>query len=137
MGKRTPEGIAKDEILAANGCMPVEEVALFNNMAGFVTYGEQDGGKKRGYKVGLTKEGSSDIVAPVTITITPEMVGKRIAVFSVFEVKRPDNPPKPTPGQVKFMDNITARGGIAGVVQRAEDVRRIICTWVSNLQQKP
>jgi hypothetical protein len=132
----TPEGRAKDAILLANGCMPVQRLALYKNFTGFITYGEQTTGKRRGYRVGLTKTGSSDLVGPTTITITPEMVGKQVAVFSVFEVKRPDQPPKPTPDQILFIDNITARGGIAGVVQKPEDVRDIICNWESNLRRK-
>ena len=74
MGKKTPEGINKDAIVLANGDMPIDELALYKNFTGWVQY---EGG--RGYRAGLTKEGSSDLVGPYSLLITPEMVGKTVA----------------------------------------------------------
>lgn len=134
MGRKTPEGKAKDGILLANGCVSVEELMLWNVFNGVITYTDKDGVERR-YKTGAN--GIPDLGAILTMTITPEMVGKTIGVHCEFEVKRPDKPPKPTPEQKTRLKKVTKRGGIAGVVQKPEDVREILCKWVANLHKKP
>lgn len=135
MGKKTPEGIAKDKILEGNGGFAPAILALFVNFTGYVQYEDKDG-NKRGYKAGLTTSGSSDIIAAYSLEITPEMVGKTVLAFGVLEVKREDQPPKPTPGQVAFINKVIARGGFGGVVRNIQEVKEVICRWLNRLKSQ-
>ena len=79
-------------------------VVLFTNPAGcgkingqFVTYG-------------LTP-GSSDLIGWVPVTITPDMVGRQIAVFTGVEVKTLTG--KAQENQKIFRNNVRRAGGIA------------------------
>lgn len=61
---------------------------------------------------------SSDYVGITTITITPEMVGQKIGVFTAFEIKDPEwnenkKLDKREQAQKNFLDWVLARGGIA------------------------
>jgi len=68
--------------------------------------------------------GSSDLIGWRSITITPEMVGQRVAVFTSIEVKS-------TTGRVRqeqqqWLDAVQAAGGIAGVARSVEDAQRLL-----------
>lgn len=71
--------------------------------------------KKRMVKAGLEAPGSSDCVGIVTLTVTPEMIGQRVGLALVAEVKRPDWQ-KPTKDheedQARFIDVVNTFGGI-------------------------
>jgi hypothetical protein len=68
--------------------------------------------------------GSADLVGYTTITVTPDMVGQRIAVFAAVEVKAPTG--RPTPQQTAWLEHVTAAGGRAGIARSVEDAERII-----------
>ena len=68
--------------------------------------------------------GSADLIGYRTITITPDMVGQRIAVFASIEVKTPTG--RPTPQQTAWLEHVTAAGGLAGIARSVEDARRIL-----------
>jgi hypothetical protein len=68
--------------------------------------------------------GSSDLIGPTSIEIMPEMVGRRIAVFTAIEVK--DIKKYPTPEQRRYVNMITELGGIAGVARSVEDAVNIV-----------
>jgi hypothetical protein len=57
-------------------------------------------------------------------TITPEMVGLNVAIFTGIEVKRPNK--KPTEGQQKKINLIRSRGGLAGCARSVEEAQEII-----------
>ena len=68
--------------------------------------------------------GSSDLIGWRTITISPEMVGQRVAVFASIEVKS-------TTGRIRqeqqqWLDAVQAAGGIAGVARSVEDAQRLL-----------
>jgi hypothetical protein len=67
--------------------------------------------------------GSSDLIGWRTVTITPDMVGKQVAVFTSIEVKTPTGRVKPE--QQQWLDAVQAAGGIAGVARSVEDALRI------------
>lgn len=69
-------------------------------------------------------EGSSDLIGWTPVEITPDMVGKTLAVFTAVEVKSPTG--RPTGPQKNFIDQIQKAGGAAGVARSAEDAREII-----------
>lgn len=66
---------------------------------------------------GLCK-GSSDIIGFHSVTVTPEMVGKTVAIFAAVEVKTPTG--KATPEQKNFIAQVNGFGGI-GFVARSEE----------------
>ena len=58
--------------------------------------------------------GSSDLIGWKTITVTPEMIGQKIAVFTAIEVKSKHG--KKTSGkQQNFIDAVRQAGGIAEI----------------------
>lgn len=69
--------------------------------------------------------GSSDLVGPISIEVTPAMVGRRIAVFSAFEVKRPKRS-KRSEGQDRFIEIIQGLGGIADYARSVEEAFEIV-----------
>ena len=72
----------------------------------------------RPIKAGLCP-GSSDLVGFETVTITPDMVGRRIAVFAAWEVK--DGQGRLTSDQARFLAHVQAGGGIAACVRSTDD----------------
>lgn len=72
---------------------------------------------------GLCK-GSSDLIGWTTVVVTPEMVGKPLAVFTAIECKTASG--KPTPEQVNFIERVQEAGGFAGVARSVDDALEII-----------
>ena len=94
------------------------DTRLFRNNTG--TLRDQHG---RPVQFGLCK-GSADLIGYRTITITPDMVGQQVAVFTSIEVKTPAG--RIRPEQQAWMDTVQAAGGIAGVARSVEDALRIV-----------
>jgi hypothetical protein len=67
--------------------------------------------------------GSSDLIGWTPVTVTADMVGKRLAVFTAIEVKTPKG--KIAPHQTNFIDRVKIEGGIAGVARSANDAIQI------------
>lgn len=59
-----------------------------------------------------------------TVDVTPDMVGKRVAIFVGIEVKRPGE--VPDKHQESFLENMRKRGCIAGYADTVEDAGRIL-----------
>jgi hypothetical protein len=62
--------------------------------------------------------GSADLIGWKSITITPDMVGQRIAVFVSLECKTETGKVKPE--QINWLQQVSAAGGIAAVVRDPE-----------------
>jgi hypothetical protein len=77
----------------------------------------------RPVQFGLCK-GSSDLIGLRTVTVTPEMVGQRLAVFAALEVKAPKG--RLTSEQRSFLGMVEEMGGFAGEVRSVEDGRRVL-----------
>jgi len=77
----------------------------------------------RPVQFGLCK-GSADLIGWRTVTITPEMVGQRIAVFTSIEVKTPTG--KVQPEQQQWLEAVQAAGGIAGIARSVEDAKALL-----------
>jgi hypothetical protein len=67
--------------------------------------------------------GSADLIGWTIRTVTPDMVGQQVAVFTSIEVKTPTGRVKPE--QQQWLDAVQAAGGIAGVARSVEDALRI------------
>ncbi|ABB56758.1 VRR-NUC domain-containing protein [Synechococcus elongatus] len=68
--------------------------------------------------------GSSDLIGLTRVTITPDMVGQTIALFTAIEVKTPTG--RVTPEQQSFIDFVQRSGGRAGVARSMQDANKII-----------
>lgn len=77
-------------------------------------------------KYGLCN-GSSDLIGWTPVTITEDMVGKRIAVFTAVEVKKNKNGKyKATEEQKAFISAVLRNGGYAGVADCQKDLEDIV-----------
>lgn len=73
---------------------------------------------------GLTKSGSSDNVGWTRIKITPEMVGKTVAIFTAVESKTQNG--RASEAQQSFIDLVTRAGGIAFFSRSSENYQESI-----------
>jgi hypothetical protein len=70
-------------------------------------------------------EGSSDLIGWTEVTITPEMVGQKIAVFTAIEVKK-NIKSVVSAKQLNFLTVIRNAGGIAGLARDPEEAARLV-----------
>lgn len=75
---------------------------------------------------GLSCPGASDLIGYTMVEITPEMVGKRLPLFTVIEAKTEDGTLDREGKQEHFLDVIAQSGGFAGVARSKEDARKIM-----------
>lgn len=73
---------------------------------------------------GLLFPGSGDLIGWTPVVITPEMVGRTVAVFTAFECKTAKG--RATPEQQRFIELVRRGGGIAGVTRCADDAETLI-----------
>lgn len=107
------------------------DVRLFRNDAGLAWHGRlvsQQGRRvvlenAHRFTYGL-QPGAGDLIGWRTVTITPDMVGQQVAVFSSVEVKPPGKGPKPN--QRTWRDNVLAAGGFAGTAHTPEEAEAIL-----------
>ena len=110
------ETTLQQEIRLALGTIP--SARIFRNQVGSLP----DPRTGRLVTFGLAK-GSADLIGWRTITIGPEHVGQRMAVFCSIEVKTPTG--RLTPQQQAWLSVVLAAGGIAGVARSVPDALRI------------
>lgn len=99
------------------GLSRTPEVRIFRNQTGALKDAQG-----RLVTFGLCK-GSSDLIGWKSVTITPDMVGQRVAIFLAVEVKAPGR--KPTPEQTNFLDRVKSDGGLAGIARSIADAQTI------------
>ena len=82
---------------------------------------------------------SSDLIGYETVEITPDMIGKKVAIFTAFEIKEEDWIPAKSGSrydrenaQDKFMGIVREGGGIAGFVRSLADVAEIRRNYFSH-----
>jgi hypothetical protein len=95
------------------------DLRLFRNQVGQLP----DPRTGRPVQFGLAR-GSADLIGWRTITITPEMVGQRLAVFTSIEVKTERG--RVRPEQHAWLSTVQAAGGIAGIARSVADASQII-----------
>ncbi len=95
------------------------DLRLFRNQVGQLP----DPRTGRPVQFGLAR-GSADLIGWRTVTITPEMVGQRIAVFTSIEVKTPTG--RVRPEQHAWLTAVQCAGGIAGIARSVADASQII-----------
>jgi hypothetical protein len=110
------ETTLQQEIRLALGTNP--DARLFRNSVGSLP----DPRTGRLVTFGLAR-GSADLIGWRTITVTPEMVGTRLAVFLSIEVKTATG--RLRPEQQQWFHAVQAAGGLAGIARSVPDALRI------------
>lgn len=77
--------------------------------------------------------GTHDLVGWTPVTITPSMVGKRIAAFTSIEAKNSDGG-RQSKEQVTWRDNVQRVGGISGFASSPEEAEAIISDWHKKME---
>ncbi len=111
------ETTLQQRIRLAVGLLP--DVRLWRNNSGKLP----DPRTGRWVQFGVASPGGSDLIGYRTITITPDMVGQKIAVFTALEIKTATG--RATPEQRRFIDHIRGAGGISAIVRTTADAQRI------------
>ncbi len=109
----------------------IGDTHLFRNNVGLAYTGDVkqhvDGSvnifNARPIKFGLCP-GSSDLIGWTMIEITPEMVGRRVAIFTAIEVKSATGRASKT--QKNFIKAVHRCGGIAGVARSLDDAVNVV-----------
>jgi hypothetical protein len=105
-----------------------DKCILYRNNVG--VFQIKDKGRPRSITTGLGK-GSSDLIGYAKRTITPDMVGKTVAIFTAIEVKREGwnknkklNPHEQN--QANFIARVKEDGGIAGFSASIDDFNNVL-----------
>lgn len=71
---------------------------------------------------------SSDLIGFTEIIISPDMIGKRVAVFTSIEVKKEKDTTKKERKlkQQNWIDFVTLRGGIAGFCNSVDQFKKLL-----------
>lgn len=88
-----------------------------------------------GYPNGDPVSGACDLPGWTVVTVTPEMVGHKIGVFTSIECKSDTG--KATPDQKNWAVQVSNAGGIAGVASTPQQAKAIISDWYSKFKQPP
>lgn len=67
--------------------------------------------------------GSGDLIGWKAVVVTPDMVGKKIALFASLEVK---DKGRATEAQMNFCSVVKAAGGLAGIVRSEDDALSVL-----------
>ncbi len=95
------------------------DLRLFRNNTGTLP----DPRTGRPVQFGLAR-GSADLIGLRTVTVTPDMVGQQLAVFTSIEVKTSTG--RLTPEQNNWLHMVRRAGGIAGVARSIQDANEIV-----------
>lgn len=72
--------------------------------------------------------GACDLPGWTEVVITPSMVGCKVAVFTSMETKRTSGG-RTSPDQMNWQGQVTAAGGIAGVVSSAQEAVALVKSY--------
>lgn len=78
---------------------------------------------------GDTVPGLSDLAGWTDVVITPEMVGRRVPVFTAIETKESGGGRK-RDNQINFVQQVQQAGGIAGFASSDRQANEIIDAWL-------
>lgn len=111
------ETTLQQQIRLALGTRP--DARMFRNQVGSLP----DPRTGRLVTFGLAR-GSADLIGWRTVTITPEMVGQQLAVFTSIEVKTPTGLIRPE--QHHWLAAVQGAGGFAGIARSVPDALQIV-----------
>lgn len=75
-------------------------------------------------RYGVASPGGADLIGWRSVTITPDMVGRQMAVFTAIEVKSATG--RPSKDQENFLETVRVFGGLSGIARSVEQARSII-----------
>lgn len=78
-------------------------------------------------RYGLANPGGSDLIGWMPYRVTPEDVGRRLAIFTAVEGKWGTT--RTTSAQKAFLEIVEASGGIAIVGKHPDEILNILKTW--------
>jgi hypothetical protein len=116
MTSRGESQVAAESLLALSKC---KRLKVFRNNIGVAKHAD---GRVTRYGVG--PNGAGDYLGWETVTITPDMVGQRLARFVSIEFKR-EKGGRVSAAQTHWASVVNDAGGLAAVVSSPEDARRI------------
>jgi len=111
------ETTLQQQIRLALGTRP--DLRLFRNNTGTLP----DPRTGRPVQFGLAR-GSADLIGLRTVTITPDMVGQQVAVFTSIAVKTPKG--RATEAQQNWLQMVRSLGGIAGIARSVQDAQNLL-----------
>ena len=112
-----PETTLQQQIRLALGSR--SDLRLFRNQVGSLP----DPRTGRLVTFGLAR-GSADLIGWRTVTVTPDMVGQQVAVFTSIEVKTPTG--RLRPDQQAWLSVVRDAGGICGIARSVNDAHAIV-----------
>ena len=95
-----------------------------------VLFRNQSGAYKAGntyIRYGIANPGGADLIGWTQITVTPDMVGRKVAVFCALEVKTPRG--RTTKEQELFISAVRNAGGIAEIVRSEEEAEKTVALF--------
>lgn len=107
---------------------------VFVNVVGFFR-GFRKNGSQYSVSTGLCK-GSGDLIGWETVKITPDMVGRYVAIFKSIEVKDTEDS-EIQPGQPEWRDVVRAFGGIAIITHKPEEVASLVYAQSKGVAKAP
>ena len=81
-----------------------------------------------GLMSGEPVKGACDLPGWTEIMITPDMVGRKVPVFTSIEAKATEGG-RVSPDQKNWMNQVQSAGGIAGVARSPEEALQIVADW--------
>ena len=96
-------------------------VVAFRNNVG--QYTDPKTGRPIRYGLGV---GSSDLIGWTPVLVTPDMVGRTLAVFTACEVKAPNG--RASEHQLNFIAQVLRAGGFAGIARSPAEATQICKT---------
>ncbi len=107
-----------------------EDTRLFRNQVGGAWMGKPHGKildltEARFIQCGLAV-GSGDLIGWHSVTVTPEMVGRKLAVFLSVEVKTETG--RVRPEQTNWLEQVRKHGGIAVVARSVDDAQKALAS---------
>ena len=72
-------------------------------------------------------KGHPDLAGWTTVKITPEMVGRSVAIYTAIECKTPNT--AVTKQQKQFISVVKQAGGIAGLAKSTDEFQNLLDEW--------
>jgi hypothetical protein len=117
MSMANAETTLQQQIRLALGTHP--DARVFRNQVGSLP----DPRTGRLVTFGLAK-GSADLIGWRSITVTPDMVGSKLAIFTSIEVKTPTG--RVRPEQQAWLEAVHHAGGLAGIARSVTDAQALL-----------